>query len=124
MKVNSRCEVLWVSKPAGFTLDGHDFAVESLSHAFGDWMMAVAQQPIDMSLKSGGYTSNWLQAAAPRPAIPALKEALRRCILAVTPQCAQCLLDTPRTSDFEIKRLKAIERVSMFLRQMLGAIQP
>jgi hypothetical protein len=95
VKVNRRCEMLGVAKPACFTLDRHDFAIEALGYTIGDWMTTVPQQTIDMSLERCSYAPNRLQPRAPR-----------RSTLAITPQRAQRFLNALGSTNFQIERLE------------------
>ena len=70
MEIDGGFEVLDIPEAAGSSLDGHDFAVQALSHSVGDGVPAVGQNIIQALIDHGADTFHRAQFAPVHPVLP------------------------------------------------------
>jgi len=66
----TRREVLSVADAAGFPLDAHDPAIESLGHAVGDRVRDTSKYRVEVSLERGRDGLDRIEPRADGPAVP------------------------------------------------------
>jgi len=102
VKVDGHKEALGVAEAAGHALDPLDGGVQPLGRGVGDRVLEAGSDVLVVAMDHPGHVFHRLQTAAHRPAIPAVKEPIRRSSVLVVPEPYELLFERPGPGGLEI----------------------